>query len=210
MTSKLELYNEALLHLGQERLASLSETSTAKYALDDAYDPTLKYCLEQGMWNFAIRVVSIDALTSVEPQFGFTYAFSKPDDFIRTLNAADNEYFRPSFMGADFADEPNYWFADANPIYVKFISDNVNFGKDLSIWPQTFSNYVGLRLANRVCKRVTGSMPTGDMFRLEIDALHDARSKDAMNQGPEFPPRGTWARSRGGGTANRSRWDRNS
>ena len=210
MTAKLTLYNDAMLHLGQERLASLTEASVSRYALDDAYDLTLRYCLEQHPWKFATRVVEIDSNTSITPSFGYTYAFDKPDDFRRTLQAAGNTTFTPQFIGREFADEPNYWYADVDPIYVSFISDHVNYGKDLSLWPETFADYVARRLANRTSKRITGNPPNDNAVKMEILSLREARSKDALAEPVKFPPMGSWAASRSRGSHARSRWDRQS
>lgn len=210
MTAKLTIYNEAMLILGQERLASLAEISTSRYALDDAYDGVVSYCLEQHSWNFAIRVVSIDASTSITPAFGYSYAFDKPDDFVRTLRTSANEDFKPVFLDDQFTDEPNYWYANITPIYVEFVSDHVNFGKDLSLWPQSFTDYATRRLANRVSKRISGKTPAPDDIKLETMALREARSKDAMNATIKFPPQGSWTMSRSRGQTGLSRWDRRS
>ena len=201
-SSKLSIYNDAMLHIGQERLASLSEASAARYALDDAYDGVLAYCLEQTPWKFARRTVSIDYSTTVAPSFGFTYAFDKPDDYIRTLKMAANESFVPVMIGDEVADEQAYWFANVQTIYVQYLSNDVTYGGDVAAWPQVFADYVGRRLANRVCMRITGSQPTGDMHKLEQMSLSGARSKDAMNDPIKFPPRGTWVRSRSSGITN--------
>jgi len=200
VASKLEVYQDALLALGQERLASLAEAGTARYALDDAYDKALKYCLEQGFWNFAMRAVQIDSSASVGPFFGYNYAFLKPTDFIRLYGlCADATMMIPMLR---FVDEAGYWYADSDPLYVKYVSDDTAYGLDLSRWPETFADYVALRLAVRTCKRITGSAPDDTLLKAEKKALSDARSKDAMNEPPGFPPRGTWVTSRMSGRNN--------
>jgi hypothetical protein len=204
MTTKLTLYNAAIRKLGHERLASLAEASTARYALDDAYDETLGYCLEQGFWNFAMRAVQIDRSASVTPTFGYTHAFAKPADLIRLYAMSAEDTLRAALT--DFVDEPNYWFANQDPLFVKYVSDDTAYGRDLSIWPVTFANYVALRLAAETCRRITGSAPSEDLRREEKRAKIDAASKDAMNEPAGFLPGGTWVRSRGSG-ANASRWD---
>ena len=198
MTSKLELYNDTLLYLGEAKLSALSEDNTARRALDDAYDVTAKYCLERGFWNHAIRVVQIDSSASVDPTFGYTYAFTKPDDWLRTFVISSSEYLTPPLL--EYVDEPNYWFADCDPLYVRYISNSTSCGMDLSIWPQSFADYVAVRLACRTCKRITGSdTGTERLFALEKKARAVAMSTDAMNEPPAFPPGGTWAGSRRNG-----------
>ena len=205
MASKIELYNDALLILGERKLASLAEAREPRRALDDAYDKALDYCLEQGFWNFAMRAVQIDHSASVTPTFGYTYAFTKPDDFIRMYRQSAYEQLDPPLL--DIVDEPNYWYANVDPLYVKYISDDLAYGKDLSIWPETFADYVAMRLAIKTCKRITGKAPDEDLIRAEKKARMDARAKDAMNEPPGFPPTGTWVRARGGGFNTRTRRD---
>jgi hypothetical protein len=206
VVDKLGLYNDALLFIGEARLAALTEDNTARRALDDAYDVTVKYCLEQGFWNFAMRAIQLDHSASVTPTFGFTYAFAKPTDWIRTHSVSVAENMDPPLM--QYVDEPNYWFANSDPLYIRYISNDTSYGMDLSLWPASYANYVATRLAARICKRVTGSdTGTQNLVGLEKRAKADAMSKDAMNEPPGFPPNGTWVRSRQSGMMSRSRWD---
>lgn len=183
-----------MLILGQRKLASLSEANEGRRAIDDAWDKALRYCLEQGFWNHAMRAIQADSSASVTPTFGWTYAFAKPSDWIRTHSLSAYEGLMPPLM--EIVDEPNYWYANIDPLYVRYVSDDNAYGLDLSIWPETFANYVANRIAVKTCKRITGSAPDDTMYREEKRAKADALSKDAMNEPPGFPPSGTWVRSR--------------
>jgi hypothetical protein len=195
--SKLERYNGALLILGERRLASLSEAREPRRALDDVWDSVVSYCLEQGYWNWSMRAVQIDSSASVVPTFGYQFAFPKPDDFIRVYRQSPNEIMDPPLL--DVVDEPNYWFANCDPLYVKYVSDSAAYGMDLSLWPATFSEFVDCRLALKTCKRITGKDPTEDLIKAEKKARMDARAKDAMNEPVGFAPTGTWVQSRSAG-----------
>lgn len=194
MASKISLYNDALLILGDRKIASLAEAREARRALDDAYDQALDYCLEKGFWNFAMRSVQVDSSASVVPTFGYTYAFTKPTDIRRVHSVSTSETMDPPLL--KYVDETNYWYANADPIYVRYISDDSAYGGDLSLWPETYANYVAHRLAFRTCRRITGKAPDNDLRNDMRRALSDARSKDAMDEPPGFPPEGTWAKSR--------------
>ncbi len=193
---KLGLYNGALLILGERNLASLSEAREPRRALDDAYDSALEYGLSRGFWNFAMRSVQIDSSASVVPTFGFNYAFTKPSDVVRTYQLGSSETFDPPLMTV--VDEPNYWYANIDPLYVRYVSNDSAYGGDLSIWSETYADYIMTRLAIKTCKRITGKSPDADMFAVEKKALAIARSQDAMDEPPGFPPRGSWVRSRTG------------
>lgn len=194
MASKLGLYNSALLVLGERKLASLSEAREPRRALDDAWDDAVAYCLEAGFWNFAMRAVQTDHSASFTPAFGYTYAFTKPEDFIRTFALGSTETFDPPLLTV--VDEPGYWYANVDPLYVKYVSNDAAYGMDLSLWSESFSEYVSLRLANKTSKRITGKFADDDLKKEEKRALAQARSKDAMDEPVGFPPRGTWVTSR--------------
>lgn len=202
MTTRLALYNAALLILGERKLASLSEAREPRRALDDAYDDGVAYCLEAGFWNFAMRAVQIGHDLIVTPSFGYSYAFIRPTDIVRTFQFGSTATFDPPLM--DIVDEQNYWYANVDPIYVKYVSNDVTYGMDLAQWSESFSDYVANRLAVKTCRRITGKSPDEEMMREEKKAQAIARSKDAMDEPTRFPPRGTWVRSRTGNWTDRS------
>lgn len=196
MSTKLGAYNEALRILGERRLSSLTETRDHRYHLDDAYDRVLAYCLEQGFWNFAMRSVQIDASGSLDPAFGFTFAFEKPSDWVRTYIVSESD--RLDCWPGVFTDEAGIWYADSDPLWAKYVSNDATYGANLGNWPETFGHYVACRLAVETCPSISsGSSEKLDMAtKRERRAKADARAKDAMNEPPGFPPMGTWARSR--------------
>jgi len=208
MTTQLILYNAALSHLGQRRIAAVTDRIDSRRAIDDVYSTTLAYCMEQGFWNFAMRARLLDSSSSVTPDFGYTYAFLKPTDFVRLLSLCGDEAMNVPLL--QFVDEAGYWYANIDPLYAKYVSNDASYGYDLTLWPESFANYVALRLAVRVCERITGKYPPDRLLLEEKRALASARSKDAMNEPPGFPPSGTWVNSRTGGGPNRTRWDRQS
>src|ERR1700719_3233868 len=84
MTSQLFIYNKALGYLGERRLATLADPREPRRVLDDYWSDALQYTLIQGLWEFAMRTVQIDASATVIPAFGWNFAFNYPTDWIRT------------------------------------------------------------------------------------------------------------------------------
>jgi hypothetical protein len=200
MASRLSLYNNALsTYLGERTLASLTEDRKPRRILDRVYDEALIFCLEQGQWNFAMRAVEIGASESVESEFGQRYVFTKPEDWIRTCAVSSDDRFQTPIT--TYADETEYWVADVDPIYVRYISSDPDFGLNLGIWPSTFTEYVTVSLARRACIGVTSDKAMfRDLMNLERRARLDAMAKDALNEAqPRFAPPGTWVTSRTGG-----------
>jgi hypothetical protein len=205
MATKLGIYNLALNNLGEQKIASLAEAREPRRVLDDYYDGVVAYALEKGFWNFAMRSVMVDSSAADDPAFGFTFAFNKPSDWVRTYMLADNERFDPQI--ARLYDEGGLWYADCDPLYVRYVSDDSSWGMDLALWPESFAEYVAWRLAVRASKRITGNAPGDDMKLEERRSLAFAKSKDAMDEPPGIMPTGTWAGSRASSTT-RSRWNR--
>ncbi len=200
-TSKLSIYNGALRLLGERRLSSLTEDRPSRHYLDAAYDDGLiDYILEQGQWNFATRSVELTNDTAVAPGFGYQYAFRKHDDYVRLAALCLDEYFKSPLN--EYSDEQRYWFCDYDTLYIKYISNDTDYGYDLSLWPQTFVRYAQAELADRIKDEVTGNAGLsrdGRYERIKIalkQARVDARSKDVMNRPVRFQPAGTFVKAR--------------
>lgn len=200
MATKLEIYNRSLYHVGERKLSSLTENREPRRTLDDHWSSGVGYCLEAALWNFAIRAVEVESSASVTPTFGFTFAFAKPTDWLRTAMLSDNERFDPPLN--NYRDEVGYWWADSDPLYVTYVSNDISYGLDLSQWPESFAEYVAVHLARKICKRLTnGSTEHADLRKEEAQCKLTAVSRDAMNEGVKFRPVGTWVRSRSIGSS---------
>jgi len=204
MADKLAIYNGILILTGCRPLASLREQRNEREALDAGWDDQVAYCLAQGQWNFARRTIEASAADSVEPAFGFTYAFTKPTDFVRLMAIANEDRFLDPLR--DYNDEQGYWWANFNPLYVSYVSSDTAYGMDLGKWPASFAEYVKAhtaavaywRLIEGKAQNVSiGSLAT--FYKLAESRLKTARSEDAMNQPSKRPPRGSWSRARSNG-----------
>lgn len=195
-TTKLSLYNGALRLLGERRLSSLTEDRPARYYLDAAYDDGfIDYILEQGQWNFATRSIEATNDETIDPDFGYQYAFSKPTDYVRLAALCTDEYYRCPLN--DYSDEQGYWFCDYDVLYIKYVSNDTDYGADMSLWPQTFVRYAQAELADRVKEEITGNDGKYDRIKKALkDARVDARSKDVMSRPVRFQPAGTWVKAR--------------
>lgn len=206
MTSRLTLYNGGLRILGERSLLSLSENVEARRRLDTAWDGgALKYCLEAGLWNFAMRTVELTYSPSVTPSFGMRYAFDKPDDFVRTGGIWSDESMKSPLL--EYRDEGPYWFAELDTIYLSYVSNDAQYGADMSLWPETFVKFFEAHLASEIAMALTQNRAKmEDALTVRKIALRDAQAKDAMAQPTSFPPSGSWSRARTGGQ--RQNWGR--
>jgi len=208
MATKLGLYNDALRHLGERKLATLTEQREPRRVLDDAYTSAVNYCLEQGFWKFAQRTKHVFPDTSVAITFGYPYAFAKPVDNVKLFRICADEFFKDPLL--DYGEEGPYWFSHLNELYISYISNDPIYGNDLTRWPETFTRYVGYYLASEVADRIAPSVDISKIVSLLEQAKNNAMAKDAL-QGPvEFLPQGSWTLSRGRGSFGSrdcSRWN---
>lgn len=141
MATQLSIYNGALRILGERKLASLSENREPRRLLDAAWgagasEGQIRLCLEMGQWTFATRTVMIDYSPSVDPPFGYRYAFDHPDDLIRTVGVFCDEYCTQPLL--QYATERGYWYASQQSIYVQYVSSHASYGGDTSQWTEIF------------------------------------------------------------------------
>jgi hypothetical protein len=202
--SKLERYNGALGRLSERKLASLTEAREPRRVLDDFWDSVTAYCLARGYWKHAKRTQRIEASANITPAFGPRFAFEKPDDLVRVYLVSGSKSMEPGFS---YLDENGVWYADADTIYVTYISNDPAFGMDLSRWGAMFCEYVEARLALKAGPRVTNNKADLDVLIAEEKrAMNVALGVDSMEGPPAVPPLNSWVRARGGGSG-RARWD---
>lgn len=202
-TTRLRIYNGALLIAEERQLASLTENREPRHLLDNVWnDGGVRHCLEQAQWRFAMRTAQMEYEPSVQPSFGYRYAFPKPTDWVNTSAVCQDEYFNSPLL--QYSDEIQFWFADMTPIYVKFVSDDTDYGANMANWPYTFTEYVKTWFAAKIVGKLAGKTALRDRIwqkrsGLLDQALLNAKNKDAMAGPTTFPARGSWSRSRFGG-----------
>lgn len=202
MATRLQVYNGALLLVGERRLAALTENREPRHLLDLVWqDGGVRYCLEQAQWKFAMRASMFTYDPAVDPSFGYRYAFTKPTDWVATSGVCSDERYNVPLL--QYKDEVGYWFADLEDIYVRYVSDSTDYGSDLTRWTDTFREFVEAHFARKIVRKIPGgSDKVEDVERAERLALKLAKNKDAMADPPKFPPMSAWPGARVG------RWGR--
>ena len=206
--TKLSLYNGALRLCNERKLASLSENREPRRLLDDVWgdggatDGSIRHCLQLGQWTFATRTALVDYSPSVEPSFGYRYAYDQPTDMVRLIGLCQDEFFKMPLL--DYVDERGYWYAPLQTIYVRYTSNDEGYGLDYSLWPESFVKLVEAHLASEIIGNLTQSSSglIDKVEKLFQRALSSAKSLDAMNTPTRFFPPGGWSRSRVGRNRN--------
>lgn len=200
MTTKLRLYNEALLALGMRKLSGLTEAVEPRRVLDDAYTGFVDLVLSEGNWKFALRSVHLDYDTDITPTFGYARAFTKPTDYVRFSIIATDEFFTTPLLNME--EDGDYFYAGEDELYLKYVSNDASYGADLSEWPESVAEFGALLLASKVRRRIAPDVDKNELERDLQKSLSKAQTKDALSIPTTFMKQGTWASSRGGRSRN--------
>lgn len=207
-TSRLQIYNGALLLLGERALASLTEAQETRRLLDKVWDDDgLRACLEEGQWYFAMRAVRIDYDITNDPAFGYQYAFEKPSDWVITSAVCQDEYFNAPLL--QYVDEPDYWYCDLQELYVRYISDDAGYGLNLARWPRKFTEFVEAHFAFKICNKINGDR-IEEMMDYREKMLTQAKNNNLMAGPTTFSAPGSWTGARRRWGSRRDRGNRGS
>lgn len=205
MATQLGLYNAALSHLGEAALTTVADAVESRRVLDIYYTDFLQEMLMLGFWKFAIRSVRIAADLLITPNFGYKNAFSRPIDYVRIYDLSASESFHPPLR--DWIDESQGWFSHANPIYVRYVSNDPAYGTNIAIFPARYRVAFEWGLAAKAAQRITqGDTKTKRAEDKFGQTLGIALAFDAMLEPPKDPPQGSWVTDR---FTRRSNWDQN-
>jgi hypothetical protein len=207
MTSRLSIYNDALLLCGERSITSLTVEEEGRRLLDQVWNNGgVRACLEEGQWMFAMRTIQIDYDPGIQPDYGYARGFDKPDDWVLTSAVCGDEFFRTPLLR--YVDEAGFWFSDLDTIYVRYVSDDATYGGDLSLWPQSFVDFVAAHFASKIIIKLSNSEEKIRLFLnperpehgIRGRAMTRARSRCAMASPTMIPAQGQWSSSRRRGT----------
>lgn len=208
MATRLSLYNGALRLLGQRALADLNEEVEARRLLDAEWTSGLiEACLSAAQWRFATRTSKLAPSTNIEPDFGYRFAYPKPEDHVRTTGVYSDEHQHNPHLAYRY--EAGYWFSDLEPIYVSYVSNAPAYGGDPAQWPKNFEKFVEAKLAEGIALALTGDdRKEQTAFQRARMRFLEAAATDAMESPTRPMPSGSWVRVRTGGRRSNDRGSR--
>lgn len=208
--SRLNIYNDALLMIGERALSTLTENVEPRYLLDQVWNANgVDGCLEEAQWEFAMRTIQIDYDSGITPDFGYARAFDKPTDWILTSALCSDEFFRVPVLR--YVDETGYWYSDLDTLYVRYVSNDPAYGGDLSKWPRSFTDFVAAHFASKIILKLSSDEAKLTMFinpqrpehSIRGRALLNAKSRCAMAGPSKMMATGNWSNARTRGVSRR-------
>lgn len=163
----------AISYLGQVLSGSVelhTQVDKLRWAMNREWDDAVKYVLEQGAWNFALRramlqggsetmpgsqiadviegyslppAVETTTTTGLPDMQGFTYGYIMPSDFLHKIwvkTDANDVFETPHRLLGDSI------FTNVEPIILEYVASD-SFTTDPTNWPATFSEAVSAYLA---------------------------------------------------------------
>ena len=188
------IYNRALQILGQEEINSNTDDSMRKVKLDVALSSDLvESLLEDTSWHWAISSAKIQVNPSLEPEWGFTKVFDKPDNMQRLDGVFVDSYMQVPLKY--YKDEGPYIFSEVDEMYIQYV--NRDFLSDPASWPVHFKRLVSAALA----KDTASSFGKNAQERYDInevfkEAQAESKNIDAMQSPPRIISNGSWVSSR--------------
>jgi hypothetical protein len=178
----LALCSRALLRLGAQPVASLTEGSAEAEVAANLYPGTRDALLSAHPWSFATGQAELPRL-STAPLADFANAFQLPGNFLRALSAGAAGRGR----GAPYRIQEGRLHADAEAVTLTYI-----FRPDESAFPPFFAAALVARLAAEFCLPLTESAARAEvLFRLAEQELRAARQVDSQQDTPrgieDFP-----------------------
>ncbi len=149
MATKLGLYNDALLLLGQRRLSSLTEDRPNRYDLDEIFDDSVNHCLELVRPRYAARTIHINGIVPTLPT-GYSRQIDLPGDLIAIAGVFKDGRFEQPI--ARYAYEGDHLFLDYDDVYVRYIAEYsvVGIANASPSFARVISAYLARELSSKI------------------------------------------------------------
>jgi hypothetical protein len=157
MASQVEIFNRAIVLLGEERITSPTQDVKAARELSAVWDTTRKALLRSYRWGFAMKRASLAALAT-PPLAQFDRQFLLPADFLRL------DFVGEFFVGASLTDyrtidESEYGLAQVAegtvietdmqaPLPIRYIGDVTDPNRFDALFVEAFAGKLAVDVAS--------------------------------------------------------------
>lgn len=174
--SDLSVSNGALVKLGQEPIASLTQDTKNARLCNAVFAICRNEVLEGHPWAFATKTVELASIVSEDTLEEWQYVYQKPADFLKMIRGED--------WKQEFEIRDTYLMANDEPLKIKYIFECTNTG----LWSYSFAQCLSWRIAAEISYAVTKSNTVAQtMMAGYAMSLKEARYNDAHKRTPEGP-----------------------
>lgn len=168
MASQVAIYNMALAYLGQKPVTDVSGTGTGLVTCNVFYENTRDSVIAMAEWTFAIARLAL-AQNATSPDFGWSYAYQLPGDFIEPVEI--NEGTEPEWVI-----EGRNILTNEDEVNLVYLFKETNTGN----FPPLFVDCLAVRLAADICPSLTRNFKLQqNLYQLFDLKLKVGRSVDA-------------------------------
>jgi hypothetical protein len=173
--TEVSICSNALIRLGDKPIASFTESDVRATRCANLWPDVRDDILRAKPWTCAKKRVLLAPLTE-GPAFGYTKAFQKPSDWLRTIQVGyDGD-------GTTFADESGQILADLDVLPLTYIWRNEN----PATWDAALVNVMTIAMAAQLAYAVTQSASVqANQMQLLEQALRRAGALSGQDDGPD-------------------------
>lgn len=179
--TKLGIYNDALLKVGEAALDTITDDRDSRYALDALYDAgAVNVCLELVKPRFAVKTASIASTASTT---AYAYQAAIPADFLAMVGLyADADLDQPVTR---YVQDGSVLLQDTGTVYLRYVWTNTTEAN----FTEAFARVVSYYLAREVCYRFDPHRyeTLNTAFSEAVEALASAESARDPGSRPSSP-----------------------
>lgn len=165
--TKLSLFNNALLNIGERRLSTDTDTVETRYALDIAYDQTaVDACLDMVKPRFALETNKLTS-PATATEHGLQYVYSLPSDYVSLHElCSDAELDEP--INRYLIENRTIACDYATQVYLRFISNDHALANWSPLFADVVSTYLALRVAPRFAPQKVSALTDQLQSQIEV------------------------------------------
>lgn len=198
MTSRTEIVNGALIKLGVQRIALLTEASEQARVANEVFGRVARAELRKQAWSFALSGTSLGRIA--DPAGGiYGAAFNLPTDLLRVVQF--NQSWLVYNMGVlsdgsntPFAIEGRTLLTNDTVVRIRYVRD---LSEDTAPWDASFVEAFTCRLAVEMGPTLTkDKQKVRDAKQDYMAAIMEAKRTNAIELPPQETPDSSWAVAR--------------
>ncbi len=175
MATDVSICSNALLMLGDSSIADLTEENDRARLASNLFPQVRDAILRSHPWNCAVKRVAL-APDVDAPIVDYTYQFTLPSDWLRTLQVGEYGY------EVDHRSEGRKILADANPLYLRYVFQNTV----IASWDTALVHGVSLMMKAAMAYPITKSQAVASSSMDDALAwLKNCRAIDGQDDPPE-------------------------